>query len=125
MEVNVTGLINRKSYCRDCKDHRREKTLDSKIEYSFDISDLSNTKEITIRGRDLNNHRYESVVGYAKAVKLVEEGAAGIYHSTLIHHFYNRKSLREYILERDSHTCHYCSRYGDKLIISCLNQKEV
>ena len=105
----------RKSYCWDCKDHRHEKILLSNPEYSFDTSTLDKTKEITVRGRDSSNNKFESTVSYTKAKKLVEEGAAGIYHSTLIHHFFNRKSLHTFILERESYICHYCGSYGDTI----------
>ncbi|MGY0694072.1 hypothetical protein ACW2QC_15040 [Virgibacillus sp. FSP13] len=78
----------RKSYCRDCKDRRHERILDPWQEYKFDTSMLDTTKEIIIRGRNSNDYRYENIISYDKAKKLVEEGAAGIVHSTLIHNFF-------------------------------------
>lgn len=38
------------------------------------------SKKIAIRGRDTNNYRYETIVSYDKAKKLVKEGTAGIVH---------------------------------------------
>ncbi|WP_254843913.1 HNH endonuclease [Virgibacillus dokdonensis] len=105
----------RKSFCRDCKDRRHEVILGPRLEYSFDTSILDASKEITIRGRSASNYRYENIINYNRAKKLVEEGAAGIVHSTLIHNFFNWKSLREFVLERDRYTCHYCGFYGDTI----------
>lgn len=109
------GPSSRKSYCWDCKDRKHEKIIDSKMEYIFDTSLLDASKEITVRGRALSNYRYKDIINYDKARKLVEEGAAGIVHNTLIHHFFNKKSLKKYVLERDGYTCHYCGFYGDTL----------
>lgn len=105
----------RKSYCRDCKDRRHEKILDPKQEYKFDTLLLDATKEIIIRGRNLSDYRYENIISFEKAKKLVEERAAGIVHSTLIHHFFNKKTLKKFVLERDGYTCHYCGFYGDTI----------
>lgn len=54
-------------------------------------------------------------ISYEKAVRFVAEDAAGIYHGTLIHHFYNKKSLRVLVFERDNYLCHYCGRGGDTI----------
>ncbi|WP_252504421.1 HNH endonuclease [Sporosarcina sp. Marseille-Q4943] len=105
----------RRSFCYDCKDRRHERIIEPVKEYSYDTSILDANSEITIRGRTLNNRRYESVISYEKAKRLVEEGTAGIYHSTLIHHFYNRRTIKGFILERDDYTCHYCGKYGDTI----------
>ncbi|WP_337020398.1 hypothetical protein, partial [Oceanobacillus massiliensis] len=105
----------RKSFCRSCKDRRHEKGIGNKQEYSFDASILDTTKEITIRGRDSSNYRFENIVSYEKAIKLVEEGAAGIYHTTLIHHFFNKRSIKKYVLERDHYICHYCGFHGETI----------
>ena len=104
----------RKSYCYDCKERKHERVSEP-FAYSYDTSILDATKEITIRGRTLNNRRYESVLDYEKAKRLVEEGAAGICHPTLIHHFYNRRTIKPFILERDGYTCHYCGKYGNTI----------
>lgn len=105
----------RKSFCRDCKDRRHERILGPRQEYKFDTSLLDPFKEIVIRGRSTSGFRYEDIISYDRAKKLVEEGAAGIVHSKLIHNFCNWKSLREFVLERDSYTCHYCGCYGDTI----------
>lgn len=107
----------RKSYCWKCKERRHKRRLGPRedLEYKFDTSLLDATKEIIIRGHDSSGYRYENFISYDKAKKLVEEGAAGIFHSTLIHHFYNRKTFKNYILERDRHTCHYCGSFGDTI----------
>ncbi|WP_185959613.1 HNH endonuclease [Lentibacillus cibarius] len=105
----------RKSYCWKCKDRKHERKLGSSQEYSFDTSVLDTSKEITIRGRDSSNYKFENTVSYDKAKRLVEEGAVGIFHSTLIHHFFNRKSLKKFVLERDGFICYYCGFYGDTI----------
>lgn len=110
-----SGFSKRKSYCWDCKERRHERVLSSKIEYTYDPSLLDSTKDITIRGRNSSNHRYKNKISYAIAKKMVEEGAAGIVHSTLIHHFYTKKSLKLFVLERDGYRCHYCGLYGDTI----------
>lgn len=105
----------RRSYCNDCKDRKHERIIDPVKEYSYDTSLLDTNREITIRGSASNNRKYESVISYEKAKRLVEEGSAGIYHPTLIHHFYNRRTIKAFILERDGYTCHYCGKYGDTI----------
>ena len=107
------NFSRRKSYCRDCKDRRHERILESLLKYEYDTSLLDASKEIKIRGRSSSNYKYESIIGYDKAKKLVEEKAAGIVNSTLIHHFFNKKTFKEFILVRDNYTCHYCSLDGD------------
>ncbi|WP_186301044.1 HNH endonuclease [Virgibacillus sp. SK37] len=103
----------RKSFCSDCKDRRHERILGPRKEYKFDTSLLDPFKEIVIRGRSTSGFRYENIISFDRVKKLVEEGAAGIVHSTLIHNFFNWKSLRNFVLERDCYTCHYCGFYGD------------
>ncbi|WP_262176637.1 HNH endonuclease [Saccharococcus sp. Marseille-Q5394] len=105
----------RRSFCYDCKERRHERIIEPVKEYSYDTSILDANGEITIRGRTKNNRKYESVISYEKAKRIVEEGSAGIYHSTLIHHFYNRRTIKAFILERDDYSCHYCGKYGDTL----------
>lgn len=105
----------RKSYCKDCNDRKYDRRHNLKYVYSFDTSLLESVNEITIRGRNSLNRKYEGKISYTEAERLVKEGAAGIYHSTLIHHFYNKRSLRKFILERDQYICHYCGRYGDTM----------
>ncbi|WP_088051609.1 HNH endonuclease [Virgibacillus dakarensis] len=114
----------RKSFCGDCKNRRHEVILGPKQEYGFDTSLLNPSKQITIRGRNPNNHRYKSNVSYDKAKQLVKEGAAGIVHSTLIHHFFNRKTLKKFVLVRDGYTCHYCGFYGNTIDHKTPRSKE-
>jgi hypothetical protein len=109
------STIKRKSFCRDCKDRRHEVIKGAFREYSFDTTILDVSKKITIRGRGLSGYQYEGIISCDKAKKLVEEGAAGVVHKTLIHKLFNRKSLRKFILERDHFTCHYCGFYGDTI----------
>lgn len=104
----------RKSYCIACKDRKKE-IINPNVNYSFDISKLNPHAMITIRGKRNDNSRFESIVSFNQAKKLVEEGRAGIYHSTLIHLFLNRRSFKISILERDGYTCHYCGSYGDTI----------
>lgn len=106
---------SRRSFCRDCKGRRHERILVPRQEYKFDTSLLEPFQKLVIRGRSTRGYRYENIISYDKAKVLVEEGAAGIVHSKLIHNFFNRNSLKKFILERDSYTCHYCSFYGDTI----------
>ena len=107
------NFSRRKSYCRACKDRKHERTLEPIVEYKYDTSLLDVSKDIKIRGRSSKNYKYESIISYDKAKRLVEENAAGIVNSTLIHHFFNKNNFKEFILARDKFTCHYCSFYGD------------
>lgn len=109
------NFSRRKSYCKACKSRKHERKLEPMIEYKNEISVLDASKKIKIRGRSSKKYKYESIISYDKAKKLVEEKAAGIVHSTLIHHFYNQKSFKAFILERDNYTCHYCKSYGDTI----------
>lgn len=53
----------------------------------------------------------------------MEEGAVGKVHSNLIHNFFNWKFVREFVLERDGYTCHYCGFYGDTIDHKVPNSK--
>lgn len=103
----------RRSYCRNCTDRKHERILSSTVEYSFMLDTLDPSKDIVLRGRSAENHKYEKVITYEIAKLMVEEGAVGIVHSTLLHHFYSRKSFRRFIFNRDNYQCHYCGQYGN------------
>lgn len=109
----IVNYSRRKSYCWDCKDSKYKKILPQPPNYSFDTSILDRTREITLRGRISNKQKYETKICYEMAKKLVEEGAAGVVHGTLIRHFFNKKSFKKFILNRDNYTCHYCGLFGD------------
>ncbi|MFD2922166.1 HNH endonuclease [Halobacillus naozhouensis] len=46
---------------------------------------------------------------------MVEEGMAGIVHEKLIHKYYNEKTFKTLILQRDNRKCYLCGKYGDTI----------
>lgn len=108
-----SGVGTRKSYCLECKDLKHERRLTT-VNYRFNVDELDASNSITLRGpRSDSNYRYERLITFDTAKKLIEEGAAGIVHSTLIHHFFNKEMFKKFILNRDNYQCHYCGQYGD------------
>src|SRR5690606_41881989 len=67
----------------DCKDRRHERILGPRQEYNFDTSSLDPFKEIVIRGRSASGFRYEDIISYDRAKKLVEEGRSEEHTSEL------------------------------------------
>ena len=49
------------------------------------------------------------------AVRMVEEGAAGIIHPGLIHKLYTKSDFRLLVLQRDDYICRYCGNFGDTI----------
>lgn len=103
----------RRSYCFSCYDRRHERKIAS-LEYSYD-SVLLSEPIIEVRARTSTYKKISYTVSLEIAKTLVDEGAAGIVHETLLHRFYNRNELRSFVFERDNYTCWYCGDYGDTL----------
>jgi 5-methylcytosine-specific restriction endonuclease McrA len=49
------------------------------------------------------------------AVRMVNEGAAGIINPGLIHKLYSKSDFRLLVLQRDNYICRYCGRFGDTI----------
>ncbi|GGJ64415.1 HNH endonuclease [Virgibacillus salexigens] len=110
-EFGSKGKGRRKSYCKQCSGKHGLLSLPLS-EYKFDIQILKNT-DITVRLKLPTNKRIQYKFSYEQAVKMVNEGVAGIVHETLIHKLYDKQTFRKRILQRDKYTCCYCGRYGD------------
>ncbi|PLT47310.1 HNH endonuclease [Paenibacillus sp. FSL W8-1187] len=85
--------------------------------FSYDPSVLNDrgTGLIQLRGRRESGKRWHTEIDRDIAVRMVQEGAAGILHPRLIHKLYTKSDFRLLILQRDNYVCHYCGRFGDTI----------
>ncbi|MBW7474364.1 HNH endonuclease [Paenibacillus oenotherae] len=85
--------------------------------FTYDPSVLNDrgTGLIRLRGRRETGKRWSTEIPAEMAVRMVEEGAAGIIHPGLIHKLYTKTDFRLLILQRDAYKCQYCGRYGDTI----------
>ncbi|WP_235680179.1 HNH endonuclease [Paenibacillus albicereus] len=85
--------------------------------FSYDPSILNDrgTGLIQLRGRRESGKRWHTEIDRDIAVRMVQEGAAGILHPRLIHKLYTKSDFRLLILQRDNYVCHYCGRFGDTI----------
>lgn len=85
--------------------------------FKFDSRLLNDkgTGMIQLRGRRESGKRWHTEIDKDIAVRMVDEGAAGILHPRLIHKLYSKSDFRLLILQRDNYTCHYCGKFGDTI----------
>ncbi|WP_091221201.1 HNH endonuclease [Paenibacillus sp. BC26] len=70
---------------------------------------------IRLRGHRETGKRWSTDIPTEMAVRMVEEGAAGIINPGLIHKLYTKTDFRLLVLQRDDYICKYCGRYGDTI----------
>ncbi|BBH21725.1 hypothetical protein Back11_30700 [Paenibacillus baekrokdamisoli] len=70
---------------------------------------------IRLRGHRETGKRWSTEIPTEMAVRMVEEGAAGIISPGLIHKLYTKTDFRLLVLQRDHYICHYCGRFGDTI----------
>ncbi|SEO16838.1 HNH endonuclease [Paenibacillus sp. OV219] len=70
---------------------------------------------IRLRGYRETGKRWSTVIPTEMAVRMVEEGAAGIINSGMIHKLYTKTDFRLLILQRDDYICRYCGKFGDTI----------
>ncbi|REE92853.1 HNH endonuclease [Paenibacillus taihuensis] len=70
---------------------------------------------IRLRGYRETGKRWSTVIPTEMAVRMVEEGAAGIINSGMIHKLYTKSDFRLLILQRDDYICRYCGKFGDTI----------
>lgn len=92
----------RKSDCYHCRSRRQ-----------FDASVLSG-RAIKVKGKKKKG-RFEYYLPIKRAKRLVDEGAAGIVHKSLIYMLYNQMEFRHLMVEKNNFTCFYCGEYGDTI----------
>lgn len=73
------------------------------------------TGMIRLRGRRETGKRWHTEIEKDIAVRMVQEGAAGIIHPRLIHKLYTKSDFRLLILQRDNYVCRYCGQFGDTI----------
>ncbi|MFC4809125.1 HNH endonuclease [Paenibacillus sp. GCM10023250] len=85
--------------------------------FSFKTSLLNDRGRgmIRLRGRRETGKRWSTEIPTEMAVRMVEEGAAGIIHPGLIHKLYTKADFRILVLQRDDYVCRYCGNYGDTI----------
>lgn len=70
---------------------------------------------IRLRGYRETGKRWSTVIPTEMAIRMVEEGAAGIINSGMIHKLYTKSDFRLLILQRDDYICRYCGKFGDTI----------
>ncbi|MBD3920215.1 HNH endonuclease [Paenibacillus sp. PR3] len=85
--------------------------------FTFDATILNDkgTGMIRLRGRRETGKRWHTEIDKEIAVRMVQEGAAGIIHPRLIHKLYTKSDFRLLILQRDNYVCRYCGQFGDTI----------
>jgi hypothetical protein len=85
--------------------------------FTYDASILNDkgTGMIRLRGRRETGKRWHTEIEKDIAVRMVQEGAAGIIHPRLIHKLYTKSDFRLLILQRDNYVCRYCGQFGDTI----------
>jgi len=85
--------------------------------FSYDSSILNDkgTGMIRLRGRRETGKRWHTEIEKDIAVRMVNEGAAGVIHPRLIHKLYTKSDFRLLILQRDNYVCRYCGQFGDTI----------
>lgn len=89
----------------------------SPILASKDAAMLRPTRQGTIwmRGRTDKGRRWHQEIEMELAQTLVKERAAVVVNRHTIRRLYSNRDFRQYILERDNHTCYFCGKYGDTI----------
>jgi hypothetical protein len=85
--------------------------------FTYDTAILNDkgTGMIRLRGRRETGKRWHTEIEKDIAVRMVQEGAAGIIHPRLIHKLYTKSDFRLLILQRDNYVCRYCGQFGDTI----------
>lgn len=85
--------------------------------FTYDAAILNDkgTGMIRLRGRRETGKRWHTEIEKDIAVRMVQEGAAGIIHPKLIHKLYTKSDFRLLILQRDNYVCRYCGQFGDTI----------
>lgn len=89
----------------------------SPINATNDAALLKPTRQGTIwmRGRTDKGRRWHQEIELELAKTLVKERAAVLVNRHTIRRLYSNRDFRQYILERDNHTCYFCGEYGDTI----------
>lgn len=85
--------------------------------FSFKTSLLNDRGRgmIRLRGKRETGKRWSTEIPTDMAIRMVEEGAAGIIHPGLIHKLYTKADFRLLVLQRDDYICRYCGNFGDTI----------
>ncbi|UVI31680.1 HNH endonuclease [Paenibacillus spongiae] len=95
--------------------YKRIVPIKGKFIYDTRVLNDRGTGLIRLRGRRETGKRWSTEIPTEMAVRMVNEGAAGIINPSLIHKLYTKTDFRLYILQRDDYVCKYCGRFGDTI----------
>lgn len=68
-----------------------------------------------MRGRTDKGRRWFQETDLETAATLVREHAAVVVNRHTVRRVYTNRSFRQYILQRDRHTCYFCGEFGDTI----------
>ncbi|WP_308638507.1 HNH endonuclease [Paenibacillus silvisoli] len=89
--------------------------IKGKFSYKTSLLNDRGKGMIRLRGRRETGKRWSTDIPTEMAVRMVEEGAAGIIHPGLIHKLYTKSDFRLLVLQRDDYICRYCGKFGDTI----------
>ncbi|WP_219835868.1 HNH endonuclease [Paenibacillus sp. R14(2021)] len=89
--------------------------IKGKFTYKTSILNDRGRGVIRLRGHRETGKRWSTDIPTEMAVRMVEEGAAGIIHPGLIHKLYTKTDFRLLVLQRDNYICRYCGQFGDTI----------
>ncbi|AZN40064.1 HNH endonuclease [Paenibacillus albus] len=91
------------------------KQIQGSFTFSTSVLNDRGRGHIRLRGYRETGKRWSTVIPTEMAVRMVEEGAAGIINSGMIHKLYTKTDFRLLILQRDDYICRYCGKFGDTI----------
>ncbi|WP_223067326.1 HNH endonuclease [Paenibacillus caui] len=83
----------------------------------LDLEDLKPLRSgmIRMRGKSDKGRRWQQEIDPELAKLLVKEKAAVVVNRHTIRRLFTNREFRQFILQRDHYTCHYCGAYGDTI----------
>lgn len=118
------GRMRAVTYCSKCAElddlgqqieeaRKIKDQKDAQNTYNFNIEDLDPTAPSIM----LQSYKpkYQLALSYHEAAKYVNEQAARVVNQTKILKLYDKKKLRELVIERDNGICYFCGEQGEQI----------